>query len=133
MKLDGAFGLAEFSPGKKTETKVDGGGIDAEQLVLEAEFLLLSGALVAKQVTQMKENILIKLPGTMGIRVRKRTLGRSSVHSQMTEFATGDSQAVADFPQALALGQLAKQHGNKLIPRGEALCMAFRPAFMDQP
>jgi hypothetical protein len=35
----------------------------------------------------------------------------------MTELATGDGKAVADFPQALGLSQLAKQHGNELIPR----------------
>lgn len=74
MKLNSAFGLAEFSPGKQTQAKIDGGGIKAEQLILEAEFPLLSGTLVAKQVAQMKENVLIKLPGAMGISIRKGTL-----------------------------------------------------------
>ena len=78
MELNSTFGLTEFSPGKEAETKVNGGGIEAVQLVFEAEFPLLSGALAPKQVTQMKENVLIKLPGTMGISIGKRTPGRSS-------------------------------------------------------
>jgi hypothetical protein len=133
MKLNSAFGLAEFSPGKQTQTKIDGGGIKAKQLIPEAEFLLLSGILVAKQVTQMKENVLIKFPGTVGIGIGKGTPGRSIAQTQMTEFATGDGKAVADLPQALGLSQLAKQHGNELVPRGESLGVAFCPAFMDQP
>ena len=49
MELDGALGLTEISPGEEAETKIDGGGIEAEQLVLETEFSLLSGALVATE------------------------------------------------------------------------------------
>lgn len=81
----------------------------------------------------MKENVLIKLPGAMGIGVGKRTLGRGRVQAQMTELATGDGQAITDLPQTLGLGQLAEQHGNILVPRGKPLGMAFCPAFMDQP
>lgn len=48
MELDSAFGLTEVSPGEEAETEIDSGGIEAEQLVFEAEFPLLSGALAAK-------------------------------------------------------------------------------------
>jgi len=51
----------------------------------------------------------------------------------MTHLATGDGQAIADLPQALGLSQLAKQHGNELVPRGESLGVAFCSALMDQP
>jgi hypothetical protein len=74
MKLNSAFGLAEFSPGKQTQAKIDGGRIKAKQLIPEAELPLLSRTLTAKQVTQMKEDVLIKLPGVMGISIRKGTL-----------------------------------------------------------
>ena len=51
----------------------------------------------------------------------------------MTELAAGDGQAVADLTQALSLGQLAKEHSDTLIPGREALGVAFRPTFIDQP
>ncbi len=35
--------------------------------------------------------------------------------------------------QAIGLGQLAKEHLNVLVPRGEALGAILRPAFMNQP
>ena len=40
MEFNGAFGLTEVGPGKQAQTKVHCGGIETEQLVLEAEFLL---------------------------------------------------------------------------------------------
>ena len=69
----------------------------------------------------------------MGVGIRKRALGGSGAQTQMTELAAGDGQAVADLTQALRLSQLAKEHGDTLIPRGEPLGVAFRPAFIDQP
>ena len=132
VELNGTFGLAEVSPGKQAETEVDGGGVEAEQLVLEAKLLLFARALAAAEVQQMKEGLLIKLPGTVGIGIGKSALGRGSTQSQVTELAAGDGQSVADLPQALGLGQLAEEHGDILVPGGEALGVAFCPAFMDK-
>jgi len=132
MELNGAFGLTEVSPGKQAQTKVDGGGIEAEQLVFEAKLLLFSGGFAAAEVTQMKEGVLVKLPGAVGIGIGKRALSGCGAHSQMTEFAAGDGQAVADLPQALGLSQLAKEHSDILIPGGESLGMTFSSAFIDQ-
>ena len=50
----------------KVQPEVDGGGIEDEQLVLEAKPLLFTRSPVAEEVSQMKEGILIKLPGTVG-------------------------------------------------------------------
>jgi hypothetical protein len=132
VKLNGTFGLTEVSPRKQAKTEVDGGGVEAEQLILEAKLLLFARALAAAEVPQMKESILIKLPGTVGIGVGKCALGRGSAQSQVTELAAGDGQSVADLSQALGLGELTEEHGDILVPGGEALGVAFSPAFMDK-
>ena len=132
MELNGTFGLTEVSPGKQAETEVDGGGVEAEQLVLEAKPLLFARALAAAEVPQMKEGLLIELPGTVGIGVGKRALGGGSTQSQVTELTAGDGQSIADLPQALGLGELTEEHGDILVPGGEALGVAFCPAFMDK-
>jgi len=85
VELNGPLGLTEISPGKQAETEVHGGGVEAEQLVLETELLLFTGALAAAEVPQMKEGLLIELPGTVSVGVGKRTLGGCSTQSQMTE------------------------------------------------
>ena len=132
VELDGAFGLTKVCPGKQAETEVDGGRIKAEQLVLEAKLLLFTRALTIAKIPQVKEGILIKLPGTVSVGIGKGALCRSSAQSQVTELATGDSQSVADLSQAFSLGQLTEEHGHILIPGGEALSMALCPTFMDQ-
>jgi len=50
VELNGAFGLTEVSPGKQAETEVDCGGVEAEQLVLEAKLLLFTSVLAAAEV-----------------------------------------------------------------------------------
>lgn len=133
MELDGALGLTEVSPGEEAQTQVDGGRVEAEQLVLEAELLLFARALRAAEVQQLKEGVLVKLPGTVGIGISQGAFGRSGAQSQMAELAAGDGQSVADLPQALGLGQLAEEHGHILAPGGEALGVAFRSALAHQP
>ena len=132
VELNGDFGLTEISPRKHAQTEVDGGGVDTEQLVLEAKLLLFTRTLATAEIPQMKEGILIKLPGSVGIGVGKCAPGGGGEQSQVTELAAGDGQAVADLSQALGLGKLAEEHGDILVPGGEALGMAFCPAFMDK-
>jgi len=131
MELNSTLGLTEVSPRKQTEAKVDRGSVKAEQLVFETEFSLLTGILAAADVPQIKEELLIKLPGTVGIGIGKRALGRGITQSQMSKFATGDGQTIADLPQALGLSKLAEDHGDILTPGRKPLGVTFRPTFMD--
>ena len=50
----------------------------------------------------------------------------------MTELTAGDGQAVAHLPQALVLGELTEEHGDTLVPGGEALGMTFCSTSMDR-
>jgi hypothetical protein len=132
VEFNGAFGLTKVSPGEKAQTKVDSGRVEAKQLVSEAELPLFTRTLATAKVPQMKEGILIKLPGTVGVGIGKCALCRGSTQSQMTELATGNCQAVADLPQALGLGQLTEEHGHILIPGGKALSMTLCPTFINK-
>ena len=133
MELDGALGLAKVSPGEKAQAQVDDRGIEAEELVLEAELPIFTRAFAATEVQQQEEGILIKLPGTVGVGIGKGALGWSGAQAKMIELAAGDGQAVADLPEALGLGQLAEKHRDILAPGREALGVALRPSLMDQP
>ena len=133
VELNSSFGLTKVGPGKQAQTKVDGGGVEAKQPVLETKLPLFAWAIAATEVAQMKEGVLVKPPGAMGIGIGKCASGGSGTQPQMGELAAGDGQSIADFPQAFGLGQLTEEHGYILAPGGEALGVAFRPAFVDQP
>jgi len=64
----------------------------------------------------MKEGLLLKLPGTVGIGIGKRALSGDSTQSQVTELTTGDGQPVANLPQALGLGELTEEHCDIQLP-----------------
>lgn len=49
----------------------------------------------------------------------------------MVELAAGHAKPVRDLSQAFALGQLAKQHRNALIPTSESFSPALNPSLPD--
>jgi hypothetical protein len=50
----------------------------------------------------------------------------------MHQFAFTASQPVADLPQRISMGQLAKRHGHELRPAEKSLGGAFRQVLLDQ-
>ena len=130
MELNTALGLAEVSPGEKAQAEVDSSGIEAQELVLETEFPLFARSLLMAKVSQMKEGLLIELPGTVRIRVGKRALGGGGAHPQMVEFPASYCQTSTDLTKALRLSQLTEQHCYILVPGGKTLGVPLRPRFM---
>jgi hypothetical protein len=68
VQLDGPFGPAEVGPVKKAKTEIDDGGIQGQELIFEPEFLLPIdlGSNVGEET---EEDLLIQLPGAMGVGV----------------------------------------------------------------
>jgi len=73
MELDSPLRLAEGGPIKESGTKVDDGGVKAEELVLEAELLSRgNGPALAKKLIK---HFLIELPGPFLISIGQRGPG----------------------------------------------------------
>jgi len=117
MEFNGPFGLTEVGPGKQAQTKVNCGGIETEQFVLETEFLLFDGALAAAEVSQMKEDVLIKFPGTVGINIGQCAFGRGGTQSQMTQFTAGYGKSVANLSQTSLPGPVGRKAWPHTDPR----------------
>jgi hypothetical protein len=60
-------------------------------------------------------------PASMGIGITEGGFLRGVFHAQMAKLAHTASQSTTYFSKALGLGQLAKEHGYKLIPGSEPL------------
>jgi hypothetical protein len=52
MELNSAFGLAELSPRKEAQAKINSGGVEAEALVFKTKLLLFAG-LSSRQIASI--------------------------------------------------------------------------------
>jgi len=74
MQLDDSLGAAELRPVEDRGAQLDGGGVDRQQLVLEAELVPDASllGLTAGQIHHQVVEILEQCAGTMGIGIRPR-------------------------------------------------------------
>jgi len=68
----------------------------------------------------------------MLIGIRQRRSHRRAPHSQVLQLSFGGGQAAAYFAQRLRSAELAKQHGHKLIPAGEAAGMPLALVLLNE-
>jgi hypothetical protein len=118
VQFDGSLGPSEMSPVKDAQTQVDGGRIEANQFVFEPEFLL-SRKLTSASVEQLSKEMLIKLPGTMFIRIGQGG-ATGSGDTQMFQFPLTASQTSGNLPEGVSSAQLTEKHGHKLSPAGKS-------------
>ena len=116
---DRSFGLTEAGPVEQRDRKIDQGRIQGIQLVAKTE--AMPRRLLAAAIQELIEDILIELPGTLAVRVGERGLLRCLLQAKMNDLAETALETATDLPQAMRLGQLAKEHGDELIPAGESL------------
>ena len=123
MKLNGSFGPSEFGPIKHFQTHIQGGRIHAEQFVLKPE-RFLPNDLDTAPFEELKENLLIQLPGTVFIGISQGGMARSR-NTPMGQLPFAASKASSNFSQGMGAAQLAKQHGHKLAPTRESFGITY--------
>jgi hypothetical protein len=133
--LDPALGAPELGPGKQAQAQTDGGRVQREQLVLEAELVLArpEASLRPKPLRHRPEQVFEQVRGTVDVGVREIGLARAGTNAQMYEFAQAALKAIADLAQRIGAGQLAEQHGGEVRPGREALGAVLGLVLVDQP
>jgi hypothetical protein len=123
MEFDRPLGSSEMRPVKHAHTQIDGGGIKANQFILEPE-LLSSSSLQAATFQEFEKDLLIEFPGTMLVGIgQSGTIG--SGDGQMFELALTASQAPGNLPQGMSSAQLTEEHSHKLAPTSEPSGMSL--------
>jgi hypothetical protein len=112
-----------MSPVKHAQTQINGRRVETDQFVFETE-RLCPRTFLSNPFKQMQEDLLVKLPGTMGIGIGQRgsTRGRNA---QVLEFSFAAPQTTGDFSQRMGSAQLTEEHGDKLAPAGKPSGMSF--------
>src|SRR5579883_2812153 len=126
VQLDRPLGGTKLRPVVHRKAQVNHRGVQAHQLVLEAELLRLSSSglrqlRLTAPVEQMK-HVLVQLPGPMPVHVRQR----GSAHHldpQVRELALAAAQPLLDLPQAVSASELAENHRDELLPAAHAPSM----------
>lgn len=124
VHFDAALGLAERGPGKKGQTELDGGGIQAEQLGLETKFVFRS--FCRAQAVHLGEHILKKAnrAGILGI-------GKSGAdhvfQTEMVETTSYSPKATQSVTHGAPCGKLNEGHDRELLleaePVGSPSCL----------
>jgi hypothetical protein len=130
VQFDCPLGPSEMGPVKDAQAEVDGGRIEANQLIFESEFLL-SRKLGSTPVEELNKEMLIQLPGTMLIRVSQGRTTRSG-DPQMFQFSLTASEASSNLPEGMSSTQLTEKHGHKLPPARESPSMPLGFRFSDR-
>jgi len=130
MKLDGPFGSPELGPIKYFQAQIDGGRIHADQFVFKPKRCLPNN-LDTTSFKELKEHLLIQLPGTVLIGIGQGGMAWSS-NTQMFQLSLTASKASANLTERMGAAQLAKQHGHKLSPTSKSFSMTFSLGDRDQ-
>ena len=125
MQLDRAFGAPVVGPVEDTGAEFDQGGVQAQQLVLEAESMRASGFAATAQ--QLIKHGAVQLPRPMFVGIGQGgALGRIG-QSQVPQLAFAGGQSAADLAQRLRPPQVTEQHGHKLAPATEPAGVTLGP------
>ncbi len=124
-----SLGPSEMGPVKDAQTQVDGGRIEADQFVLESEFLH-SRKLASTSVEQLTKQLLIKLPGAVLICIGQGGAAGSG-DTQVFQLPLTASQAPGNLSEGMGSAQLTEKHGYKLSPTGESPSMSLGFRFSD--
>ena len=129
VQFDRPLGPPEMGPVKDAQAQVDGGRIEADQFVLESEFLL-SRKLASASVEQLHKQMLIQLPGTVLIRIGQGGAAGGG-DTQMFQLPLTAPEATGDLPEGMGSTQLTEKHCHKLSPTGKSSSMTFGFRFSD--
>ncbi len=129
VQFDRSLGPSEMGPVKDAQTEIDGGRIEADQLVLESKFLL-SRNLASTSIKQLNKQMLIELPGTVLIRIGQGGSAGSG-DTKMFQFPLTASQPSSNLSEGMGSAQLTEKHGYKLSPASESPSVPLGFRFSD--
>src|SRR5208282_5424314 len=131
MQLHGTFAAAVVGPVEDAGAEFDQGGVQTQQLVLEAEAMRAGGFAAATE--QLIKHAAVQLPGPVFVGIGQGGALGSVRQSQVPQLAFAGGQAAANLAQRLRTPQMTEQHGHELAPTTEPAGMALSPVFNYSP
>ena len=120
VQFDSRFTSPKLCPGKESEAKINGGGIECIDGLAQCESERLVDIERAGLGNQDLSEVVKDPPVVNAIGVSKRASRNCRSETGVIAFTTDGLQAGDDVAQALAKGQLSKSQGEELISAREA-------------
>ena len=119
MELDGSFASAEVRPREEGQTKIDGGGIESVDGLIQGDGETLSSIEFASVCNEDVREIGIDAPVAILIGYGQCVASDRAANSQVIEFGLDRIQTRFDIAETVTVGQLSKRHAEELIEAGE--------------
>ncbi len=130
IQLHGALGAPVLRPVEDAGAEFDQGGVQAQQLVLEAEAMRTGSFAAAAQ--QLIKHGAVQLPGPMLVGIGQGgALGRIG-QPQVPQLAFAGGQSAANLAQGLRPPQVTEQHGHELSLATKPASVALGPVLGDR-
>lgn len=120
VQLDGGLGCSESGPREHGEAKVDGGGIDGVDQLIEVQSVGVARVQSAGLADENLGERLIDPPVPALVRVGEIGAGNVTTKSHCVEMGAA-SKACLDVPKAFPKGDLREDHGEELVSGGHGL------------
>jgi len=121
VQFDRGLGNTKARPGKQTQTKIDGGGIQRVNRLLQFHAQRFAGVQTACARDEPLRQRGIDAPVAFAVGVGQRAVSDGGAKPQPIELVVPGAQADLDVGQAIPISELGKGHGQKLIPAGEVM------------
>lgn len=79
----------------------------------------------ANVAKHLVEELFKQVGGAVGVGIGQGGASRRASHAEVPELALATAESAVDLTQAPGLGELAEEHGDKVIPAGKSLRTAL--------
>jgi len=119
VEFDGGFVFPKFRPRKKGETKVDGGGVQRVNRLVEFQPKIVVGVKLPGDADKDLGEVGVDAPRPILVGIGQSAARDATSNSGVVKFGFHRPQAGFDVAQAFPISQLGESHAEKLIVTGK--------------
>ena len=131
MHFDRTFAFAKLGPRKQREAKVDGGGVQGVNRLLQVDSERFVGIEGTGLGNEHFGKVLVDAPIALLVGFGQGAAGDLAPNAHVVQFALHGTQTSFDIPQTLPVRELCKGHAEKLIHARKSFDFVIAPVALD--
>src|ERR1700723_512150 len=119
MELDGCFSVPELCPREKSQTKIDGRGIEGVNRLFQVDTQRVFDIQFSGVCNEDLSKVGVDAPVAILVGLGQSVARDATTNAKVIQFGFHRIQAGFDIAETVTAGQLSKGHAEKLIEAGE--------------